>query len=374
MPLPRTLNRRSQGPTTVGLYHIPFEFVVPASLSTSACSHSGADAIRNEHLCPPPSTASWDKYDCSSKIARVNYSIQSQVQLHDNERTVLDISEQVNILPAAYERPPLEINEKDTLYSMASLRSARLQFRTRSWLTASVSQPRAVMIGPDRCPQSPNFAQVRLTFGSSSNRLSPPGSMKAKLRLVAMTYASNREVHVFPNMNSAGGDLQYTTYKHNITLAPHTTDKIQWERCNNRQGVAADPDVIEPSTSSTMNQRGPQSEATVSNSHSSHLHIPIEFHLDKTVFVPTFHSCFISRVYVLELTLSFPDQKFGPSINLRAPLQIGVSSDGTSQRAPSDLVEDDSPPGYETFCPNNVQRERDTRLERETLSMYALGQ
>lgn len=76
MPLPRTLSIQSQDPTAVRVYQIPFAFVVPGSLSLSACSHGGADAVRDEHLCPPPSMISWDKYDFSSNIARVIYSIQ----------------------------------------------------------------------------------------------------------------------------------------------------------------------------------------------------------------------------------------------------------------------------------------------------------
>ena len=54
------------------------------------------------------------------------------------------------------------------------------------------------------------------------------------------------------------------------------------------------------------------------------LQIPIHLPTEKKTFLPTFHSCITSRVYVLNLTVSLSCGGTASSLALAVPLQVGV--------------------------------------------------
>jgi hypothetical protein len=53
--------------------------------------------------------------------------------------------------------------------------------------------------------------------------------------------------------------------------------------------------------------------------------LPIRLPTKKYSFVPTFHSCLISRTYTLALSLSLQTAGLGGSIDLRVPMQISAA-------------------------------------------------
>jgi len=53
--------------------------------------------------------------------------------------------------------------------------------------------------------------------------------------------------------------------------------------------------------------------------------LPIRLPTKKHSFVPTFHSCLISRTYTLALSLSLQTAGLGGSIDLRVPMQISAA-------------------------------------------------
>ena len=82
------------------------------------------------------------------------------------------------------------------------------------------------------------------------------------------------------------------------------------------------------------------------------LQIPIHLPTEKKTFLPTFHSCITSRVYVLNLTVSLSCGGTASSLALAVPLQVGVlePSSATSTSSAASRAAD-----YEPLLPPSFE-------------------
>ncbi len=120
-----------------------------------------------------------------------------------------------------------------------------------------------------------------------------------------------------PLVGGGGGDADEKTRERSITSTTTiTTAKTQAKRKTKERKSSS-------SSSSKTGVPAPVYYYTAS------LQVPVRLPTEKKTFLPTFHSCIASRVYVLWLTVSLScggGTGSGSSLTLGVPLQVGVES------------------------------------------------
>ncbi len=177
-------------------------------------------------------------------------------------------------------------------------------------------------------------------------------------RLTARTYFASSSITTFPNL----GDWQRTlaaekrgSYSTSVSLFSQPIDKFRWSKhtgitrrdsgyssdtladesdADADADAAATPhaDRLSVSTlaaaASTASPRRKSDGASPDVFHTAILQVPIKLPLSRKTFVPTFHSCLLSRVYILQLAITLSSGSAGSStINLSVPLQVAVDRD-----------------------------------------------
>lgn len=350
-------------------YDIPFNFVIPSHLTINACNHSvDSPAVHDSHLCLPPTVGSWHgKDDFSPDMAKVEYSVIARVLGEEAENgrrpKVLESLHPVRVLPAHPELPPLDITSHDRLYKMTKHKTLRKSLLTSKLgkLTVSGKQPSAIMLSPDGNLASTTNAQVDLVFEPAASLALPPTITGVSSKITAMTYYSMGAVNGFPNMGewvrAFGADVR-AAYSSSTALAATHIDKLRWRRNIRTEarrgstwstdtaatdGTDATSDGERASQGRDNDRRRGSKDSTKEPSpiyHTASLQVPIELPMHKKMFIPSFHSCILSRSYLLWITVSLSCGGTNSSVVLGVPVQIGVqSSDAT--------IDSTGPPSFE---------------------------
>ncbi|KAK7981572.1 Arrestin [Apiospora saccharicola] len=378
MPIPESVYPTPRVCEAGRTYTVPFNFVIPDYLTLSACSHKTAsDAVGADHLCLPPSLGTWDRDDMTPDMARVEYTVRAR--LEKTRTKVRDACRLVHVLPSFAEQPPLNITPADSLYCVTKTRSVRRSILSPKTgrVTLTAAQPGAIMLGADGGNATTTSARIDLRYEAASSSQSPssmPRITEVTSKVSAVTFFGGNSINDFPNMgnwvrtygaqgrgwftyNTAlgstsfeGGDLEWTQEK---PVQPTRRDSGY---CSD---VAADSDHSATTTTTNHNssssRRWSASSSSSSSSssaktkpspvyHTASLQVPISIPTHKKTFAPTFHSCIVSRVYVLwmTITLSSCGGSSTSKTTLGVPLQIGVDpddmpvgADGEGERPPS---------------------------------------
>ena len=347
-PVPRVLETGRE-------YTIPFHFVIPSYLTVNACNHHMShDQLQDQHVLLPPSMGHWEKSDMSPQMAVAEYSIKARV-LRDDEVTrkpsrIFETSRRIHVLPASAEEPPLNVTKRDVLYKMNKSKSVRKNLLSSKLgrITADAIQSSPVYVRPDGRRASGAVAQIDLKFEPASADTQLPKVSSASGKVAAHTFYSSGTIPNFPNLGD--WSLQYMAAKHgeystSVALAPFEVSKNRWTQhlaptARRDSGYASDQDEC-ASESDSLNSSIRQSSGSNSNSnnnktkklrtrsgspifHTTSLSIPIQLPVDKKTFIPTFHSCIVSRVYVLHLTVVVAVGSASTTLNLALPLQVAV--------------------------------------------------
>ncbi|KAK8029153.1 arrestin [Apiospora marii] len=366
-------------------YTVPFNFVIPDHLTLSACSHKTAsDAVRAHHLCLPPSLGTWDRDDMTPDMARVEYAVRARLfreEVSEKTRTkLLDASRLVHVLPSFAELPPLSITPADSLYCMAKTKSVRRSILSPKTgrVTLTAAQPGAIMLSADGSAATTTSARIDLRYeaasSSSSSGQSPPSSLpritEVTSKVSAVTFFGGNSINDFPDMGNwvrtygAQGRGSFT-YNTSLGSTAVGAGDLEWQQEKSAQAIArrdsgycsdaaADSDHPSATGSSGGRRWSAVSSSSTSSSakttkpapvyHTASLQVPISLPTHKKTFAPTFHSCVVSRVYVLWLTISLSSCGGTTSkATLGVPLQVGVDSD-TSVSADA---EGERPPSFE---------------------------
>lgn len=338
-------------------YEIPFNFIVPTHLTINACNHNvDSAAVQDSHLSLPPSIGEWSgKDDFAPLMARVEYNVIARVLSEENENgkrmKILEATHPVRVLPAHSELPPLDITPRDRLYKMSKTKVLRKSLLTGKIgsLHVSAKQPGAVMLSPDGASASKSSAQIDFTFEPASGIALPPTVTAVSSKLTAVTYYCTGAINGFPNMGdwvrAFGADAR-GSYPSTTTLSSTHIDKLRWRQnvgTDSRRGSAwsyattdtSDTTDTTDTTGTTSETERPGQGSGNSSSpiyHTASLQVPIELPVHKKMFVPSFHSCIVSRAYVLWISVSVSCGNSNTSIMLGLPLQIGVqSADGVGE-------------------------------------------
>lgn len=343
-------------------YSVPFTFVVPHHLTMGACNHEcPAPAVQDQHLKLPPTLGYWDGDDQAPDMTHVEYAIKAKVRGAPRTNQPLEGKKILKVLPATEEEPPLDITFRDERYCLSKTKTFRknLLGAKSGELTATASQPQAIMVHADGFGAHGTNAKVNLEFAPAAADAAPPKINSITGKLISTTFFGSAPSDALPNLGPK------TTYSHNQVLTYSATtnlfsnkvDKLNWSEHNvtmprRDSGSSASESPISSSDEGRRGSgSGSGSDSTSKKSkslpirHRTSLEVPFSVPVsNKRTFVPTFHNCIMSRTYVLQLVLSV-----GPgntTMTLSVPLQLGVEK----------IFDEEELPSFETAL---AQREAD---------------
>ncbi|KAJ8119768.1 hypothetical protein ONZ43_g3354 [Nemania bipapillata] len=333
-------------------YTIPFHFVIPQHLTLNACSHHVPnDALREQHLHLPPSLGDWEKDDFTPHMSRVIYCVRARIYHEDTEgkgAKTTEVSQNIKVIPITAEAAPLSITKHDKMYVMSKTKRLRKSIISPKLgsLTVSANQPAAAMITPDGHCVAPTTAQLDLVFEPTSNESQPPKIVGVTSKVTAVTYYSAGGINQYPNLKDWARSFAHEgrgAYTSSIPLPTTPVENAMWTQqltAQERRDSGYDSGLHSDS------EQSPNGQQTSSANHNSErcndkgapyyyrakVQIPVQLPTSKKQFIPTFHSCICSRVYVLSITVTLSALAGTSStVTLALPLQIGVGPRGGSR-------------------------------------------
>ncbi|KAM7222788.1 arrestin [Rhypophila decipiens] len=346
-PVPRVLE---SGHT----YTFPFNFVIPNHLTINACNHPmDSNRLLDQHVLLPPSMGNWDKDDMAPQMAKIEYTIKARVlhqpDLGSSTLRIMEATQTLKVLPASIEEPPLSITEHDRLYTMCQSKSVRKTVLATKLgvLTAEGIQPGPAILRSDGLGMvSPTAGQIRLKFEPASVDTPPPKVTNVTGKVAAHTFFSSGTISNFPNMghwNEQFVDHKRGVYSTTAALPPVLFKPSKWQQhltstARRDSGYSTDngPEVaVESDSGSSTNpqrRRGSRQSTQSSSSkkqaspifHSTTQDVQFSLPVEKKTFIPTFHSCIVSRVYTLQLSLTVAIGSTTKTVSLILPLQVMI--------------------------------------------------
>ncbi|EJT78036.1 hypothetical protein GGTG_03139 [Gaeumannomyces tritici R3-111a-1] len=368
-PVPRVLEA---GRT----YRVPFNFVVPPHLTMGACAHAvDADHVRDCHLALPPTVGFWERDDLSPETARVEYCVKARVlrsPAADEAAAahgvkLMEAAEQVTILPTFGERPPVSVGKADRLYRMAKSKTLRKNLLSSrvGRVTASATQPSAVFLRADGLAASETAARVRLEFEPATPDAAPPRVTAVSAKLAAYTFYSSTAMTSLPDLvspsprSSAVLDRR-ASYATTVPLFSAHVDGFRWEQRPRHQARR------DSGYSSAADLDGARKSSASPVLHTCDIEVPVRLPCGggakggrgKT-FIPSFSSCIVSRVYVLQLSVALAGSG-SATLSLRLPIQVAAEAAAGLGMAEEEL------PDFETAL---EEAEADRHLRPRVLSV-----
>ncbi|WPH04952.1 Hypothetical protein R9X50_00784900 [Acrodontium crateriforme] len=343
-------------------YQFPFVFVVPQQLLLRICQHRvHSPLIRDAHLQLPPSFGDRDNSgrpegldDISPEMTSIRYGVFAKVSKvkmsSSDEPSIVSLgskARKVRIIPATEELPPLDVKEEDGEYLLRkekAVRKGMLKGKLGT-LVMEAAQPSSIRLKHHNNPdfRASTMATIMLRFDPNDETCAPPklGSLANKIRVHTFFGSSARQN--FPSKNGALLDLSQGMHCETIALSSRCMANVEWQKCD-----PSKPETLQrrDSACSLTPATIPAPTATYKDGiyYTARLLVPINLPENKA-FVPTFHSCLISRIYTLKLDLSLP-AGMGGNMDLKVPVQVssqgndGDASPGRRESISSDLEQD----------------------------------
>ena len=325
-------------------YDFPFVFAVPQQLLPRICQHTvNNDTVRDAHYRLPPTFGDKDLAqrqkgldDMAPDMASVRYGIFakiSELRVKGDETwrcTVVSKARRLRVIPTVEEQPPLDVHQEDGEYTMRkekTIRKGMLKGKLGT-LVMEAAQPQALRLKSFNNPDErlTTMATVMLRFDPLDDSMPPPklGNLTSKLKV--STYFASTARHSIPIKSASLLDLTQGLHSEQITLSSRCVANVEWKKqdASNLQLTRRDS-----ATSMCSLATGATPEASESykggSYYTARLIVPITLPGNKA-FVPTFHTCLISRMYALKLDLGLSSVAIGSSMELKLPVQ--VSSEG----------------------------------------------
>lgn len=212
-------------------------------------------------------------------------------------KKIQDAIHPVYILPTRQENALLLISESKR-YQLQTKRALSRGFLRSSLgaLVTSAAQPPAIQLDSLQLHNASTTLQTNLQFEPTQRNQSPPTHLSTQLRLKSFTFYGLEPWHEFPDLTVVlTWGSRKTFWSDTVPLSSKEMN-LEWS-CQVEQ------DRVIYTTSIEVVATLPSSR----------------------MYPPTFHSCFISRVYALKATLfcrAHVKAQSGNSLSLTVPLQI----------------------------------------------------
>ncbi|QIW98105.1 hypothetical protein AMS68_003623 [Peltaster fructicola] len=323
-------------------YKISFVFAVPRQLLPRVCTHTILnDAIREAHLQLPPSLGDCEASNKSEQLddfapdmASIRYGVYAKISTvkpgQSQRTTIVAKARKVRIIPAVDELPPVNVegNSDITMRKEKKLRKGLLKGKLGT-LVMEAAQPASFKLpAPDAesGDRITTMATVLLRFDPQESNAQPPKLNNLTSKLKVTTFFSTAARRDFPNRTDCLNELSNGFHSETLEVSSRCMANVEWTKMDAERDVSPDPWALPRRTSSAVS--APLLPPDASSSYTggafyiARLLVPIELPSNKC-FVPTFHSCLVSRVYTLGLSLS-TNTAFGGNMDLRVPVQISA--------------------------------------------------
>ncbi|KAJ6015880.1 hypothetical protein N7540_010471 [Penicillium herquei] len=299
-------------------YTIPFHFVAPKQLPVQVCRHKYTNnQVNQEHLNLPASLGHTDRFfdhahDMAPKEAKISYAITFTIRQAGGKnkpwKKPREYKHPIYILPKAPENAPILIPPDSWFYQLNTqkvLKKGIFQPSVGS-LSASTFQPPAIELSgisqPRNTAKLSTTLRVNLVFEPSNPESMPPTSIFTKVKLKAMTFFGVEPWEDFPDLTHPGDwDTRRAYWSDSVPILA-TEMAPNWSLC----------------------RKGGDGGTGNRTAYTASMEILVTLPTSR-VYPPTFHSCFISRVYSLSANFSCRSHKTaqrGSNIILAAPVQI----------------------------------------------------
>jgi hypothetical protein len=323
-------------------YSFPFHFVLPQQLLPRVCTHKViSPTLRECHIQLPPTFGDKDVEgtdedkgcdDMVPEMASIRYGVHARVSKNQSSdqgsvrTTIVNQAKRLRIIPVSAEQPPLDLSEDPEYITRRerALRKGMLQGKLGS-LVIEAMQPPTMHMRARANPDEPttSTATIALRFDPVEEGLQPPrlGSLSTKLK-VCTNYASTGRSS-FPTKQAATLDLSQGSHSEQLTLSSRCMGGVHWHKHHPRDAGSRRDSACSTRPSSPLAGRVPAPSETYQGKayYTAELTVPVTLPRNKT-FVPTFHSCLISRTYQLKFELGIQTAGFGGTMDLKLPLQI----------------------------------------------------
>ncbi|CAI6339629.1 unnamed protein product [Periconia digitata] len=334
-------------------YKFPFFFTVPAQLLPRACTHKVAsDHVRQCHLMLPPSLGDPElagfggilRDDMAPEMTKVIYAIKVRLtHLYEAEGKTSILAEKtrkVRVKPIFEEQPPINIDGIAEYRQRHEKGIKKSLFKGKlGTLTVESMQPKPLVIPGARMVNHAlpsTKATVFLRFDPAEPTNLPPrlGSLKTHIKVSTFYAVSARQT--MPSRSEINFDVSQGVFAENVSLSNMCVASAQWTK----HSAAESPPPVDNCTqqrrdsgisdTTTPPGLGPNNPAIISPSknyqngdfYTASIVVPITMPNNKN-FIPTFHTCLISRMYTLIMSLSVHGPGVSdPTLTMRVPLQV----------------------------------------------------
>lgn len=310
-PLPLPTSRGSSPQGSAQVLQLPFFFIVPARLLPSACQHQvSTNHLRDSHLILPPSlgdpaitvddNAAFSNFDMAPDMVQILYKLRfvvsSMREPGKYDRDILgEASKPIRLLPFIEQSPPMVVNHSDPEYCLGLqtlLRKSVFKPSKYGRVSVSAQEPRGVKIQFDgvRFSSLQTSTILKLHFEALVTAAQPPKLDTLTTKLEAVTYYGSAPYSSRPARAEAIHDFQRSVYHETLKFPQRSLASVPWQPEN--------------------------------QSFYAQIVVPVCLPSNK-LLVPTFESCFISRQYILLLSVTMQQSASGlKTMKLRLPFQI----------------------------------------------------
>ncbi len=328
-------------------YTIPFTFVVPEKLLPHSCAHSSVnERVQDLHLNLPPSlgdpmAASLGNKlldDMAPEMVVVSYAVKARI-FHGRGSTgklvlTAESSKRLRIAPAVAEQPPITVHAglKDDYRLRKEKEIKRGMFKGKlGCLTMESSQPKSLRLPSLRskstCPVT-TMATIKVRFDPAEESAQPPKLSCLTTKLKAATFFASVPMSNLPGKIT---DFHYSSTKgvlvETVQLSSRCIASAQWERHSSTTPLRRDSVYSTFSNPPVLPE--PSSSYARRTFYTAIILVPITLPKGSKVFVPSFHSCLVSRVYCLDMYLSINSPSAtvtARSMHVKVPIQISMEA------------------------------------------------
>lgn len=311
-------------------YRFPFLFVIPERLLPKSCDHKVTDShVQQTHTQLPPTFG--DSSACGSGLTdiapdtcQIYYVIRARILKGPPGKNALskplvDLSQQVHVVPSIDQEFPRNPSEKVLCHSIQSEKRIKsgLINGSQGRLKVTASQPEPVLL--DLKGTSKNMIDtatvVHLQFEPKTDEQPPQlSTLRSKLGIRTFYGCTPWAGHPL-DAAQISEKHQDMTLEH-VPLSSFRVSAMEWTKHSASNEQAYDQPWTEH-----CNYSGKVYYTTS-------ITVPIYLPRDRQ-FVPTFYSCLISRIYTLDLCLSYHTPKtriLRHCLNLKVPLTLNVAA------------------------------------------------
>ncbi|KAI5359439.1 putative arrestin-like protein [Septoria linicola] len=335
-------------------YSFPFVFVVPQHLLPKICGHTcKAAGVREAHLQLPPTFGDHDREDPTDgkvlddlvpEMASTRYGVHVRVckaKLVDEEitrRNIANKARRVRVIPATEEQPPLDIDSDDKEYSIRRekvVRKGVLHAKAGTMVMEAI-QPPAIRMRSRGDPEKPAMsnAKIMLRYDPADKHSLPPFLTDLSTKLKVCTFFASTARSTFPDKKKALQDPSQGVHSDQLNLSTRKMGNVasKWTT------YESEADAVRGSASSTSCIPAASKDYKGGKFFAAQIEAPISLPTNKA-FVPSFHSCLISRMYQVKFELGIQNKGFG-TMDLKLPIQISCAEDGDWSPRRGSMVDD----------------------------------